>query len=60
MCTSSGTFPRLAAIGALALSASSCEAIGAIFKAGVWAGVVMVVVVVLLVAFLVRKIGRRT
>ncbi len=34
---------------------SSCEAIGGIFKAGVWVGVVVVVAVIALILFLVGK-----
>lgn len=35
---------------------SGCQLIGDIFKAGVWAGVLMVVVVVALVIFVVAKL----
>jgi hypothetical protein len=44
-------FPLLA----LLLSLSSCELIGDIFKAGVWAGVLLVVGIVGLVIFLLAK-----
>jgi hypothetical protein len=47
---------------AILLSLSSCELIGGIFKAGVWAGVILVVVIVGLVLFLLSKMfggGRR-
>lgn len=37
------------------LSLSSCELIGDIFKAGVWAGVLLVVGIVTLVIFLLAK-----
>ena len=37
---------------------SGCEAIGAIFKAGVWTGVIAVVVLIGLVTFVAMKIGR--
>jgi hypothetical protein len=43
---------------ALAAFTSGCEAIGAIFKAGVWTGVIAVVVVIALVAFAAVRIGR--
>lgn len=46
----------LSALLMLMLSMSSCELIGGIFKAGVWAGVLMVVVVVGLVIFLLAKL----
>lgn len=38
------------------LSLSGCQLIGDIFKAGVWAGVLMVVVVVAAVIFIVAKL----
>ena len=38
--------------------ASGCEAIGTIFKAGVWTGMIAVVVAITLVAFLVMKVSR--
>jgi len=37
---------------------SGCEAIGTIFKAGVWVGVIAVVAVIALVAFIAMKVGR--
>ena len=43
---------------AIATVTSGCEAIGAIFKAGVWTGVIAVVAAITLVAFVVMKIGR--
>jgi hypothetical protein len=43
---------------ALAMSLSSCELIGGIFKAGMWVGILIVVAVVGLVLWLVSK-GRR-
>lgn len=42
----------------IATMTSGCEAIGAIFKAGVWTGVIAVVVLIGLVAFVAMKIGR--
>lgn len=45
-------------IVAVASMASGCEAIGAIFKAGVWTGVIAVVVLIALVSFVVMKLGR--
>ena len=43
---------------ALATLTSGCEAIGAIFKAGVWTGVIAVVVLIGVVAFAAMKIRR--
>ncbi|WP_183906757.1 hypothetical protein [Rufibacter immobilis] len=40
------------------LSLSSCDVIGDIFKAGMWASVIIIVLVVLLVLWLLRKIRR--
>ena len=40
----------------LAVSMSSCEVIGGIFKAGVWSGVLLVVAGIALVVFLIAKI----
>ena len=42
----------------IATMTSGCEAIGTIFKAGVWTGMIAVVAVITLVAFLVMKVGR--
>jgi hypothetical protein len=39
-------------------SLTSCEAIGSIFKAGMWMGVIIVVVIIALVLWLIRKIGK--
>jgi hypothetical protein len=37
---------------------SSCEAIGGIFKAGVWVGILLVAIVVFLILFLINR-GRK-
>jgi hypothetical protein len=52
-------FLRLFAVLVLALSVSACEAIGTIFEAGIWVGVVMVVVVLAIVGFIAAKLRRR-
>ncbi|MEO5595147.1 MAG: phosphatidate cytidylyltransferase [Chitinophagaceae bacterium] len=36
---------------------SSCEAIGGIFKAGVWSGVLLVVAVIGLIIFIISKVA---
>ena len=59
MNTSSGNLLRLVVIVALALSASACEAIGTIFEAGIWVGVVMAIVVLAIVGFIAAKLRRR-
>lgn len=43
----------------LTLFVSACEAIGTIFEAGVWVGVIMVVAVIALVAFIATKVRSR-
>lgn len=47
---------QLFSVLALLLTLSSCQLVGDIFKAGMWAGVLMVVVVVGLVIFLIAKL----
>jgi len=37
------------------LTLTSCEAIGGIFKAGMWAGVIIVVAIIALVLWLIGK-----
>ena len=49
-------YPVLAILSVLLLGLSSCELIGDIFKAGVWAGVLMVVGVIALVFFLISRL----
>jgi hypothetical protein len=39
----------------LALSLSSCQAIGEIFKAGVWVGVIAIIIVLLIIFWLIGK-----
>lgn len=38
-------------------SLASCQAIGAIFKAGVWSGVLLVVGIIALIIFIISKIA---
>ncbi len=40
---------------AAAMTLTSCEAIGSIFKAGIWVGIIIVVAVVALVLWLIGK-----
>jgi hypothetical protein len=42
----------------IAFSFSSCEAIGDIFKAGMWVGVIIVVAIVALVLWLLNKMRK--
>jgi len=50
--------PLVLAIVVIGAMTSGCEAIGTIFKAGVWAGVIGVVAVIAVVAFVALKVGR--
>jgi hypothetical protein len=53
------TFPYLwLCLFALAVSFSSCEVVGGIFKAGFWTAIIIVVVVIALILWLVGR-GRR-
>lgn len=38
---------------------SSCQAIGSIFRAGVWAGVIGIVVVVAIILWVVSKLNKK-
>lgn len=44
-----------AILAALFVSLSSCEAIGDIFKAGVWSGLIIVALVIIIVIWLISK-----
>ncbi|WP_276131862.1 phosphatidate cytidylyltransferase [Polluticoccus soli] len=46
----------LASLLLLVVSLTGCQLIGDIFKAGVWAGILLVVVVVGLILFVLRRI----
>ncbi|MEO5682396.1 MAG: hypothetical protein ABIQ88_07120 [Chitinophagaceae bacterium] len=46
-----------AIIAVLALGFSSCEAIGGIFKAGVWSGVIIVVGIIALIIFVISRMS---
>ena len=54
----STTVTRLILLVSLAMAASGCEAVGMIFKAGVFTGVIVVVVILFLVGFLATKLRR--
>ena len=40
---------------AVAMSLTSCQAIGDIFKAGVWTGIIVVVVIIGLIIYLITR-----
>ena len=54
----STTVMRLVLLVSLAMAASGCEAIGAIFKAGLITGVIAVVLIVLVIGFVFNKMRR--
>jgi len=41
------------------VTASSCEVVGGIFKAGMWTAVIIIVLIVVLVLWLIGKTRRR-
>jgi hypothetical protein len=43
---------------ALCTTASGCAAVGGIFRAGLWAGLILAAVVIALVFFVLRSFGR--
>ncbi len=47
--------PVLAMLAMIMFTASSCEVIGGIFKAGIWTGVIVVVLIIVLVIWLIGK-----
>ncbi|MBC6697364.1 hypothetical protein [Hymenobacter sp. BT190] len=52
-------FPFLAAIMLLlTFSLSSCDAIGTIFKAGAWTGIIGVLLIIVLLWFVINRIRR--
>ena len=50
-------FPVSVAIVLLCAGLCSCQAIGDIFKAGVWTGVLLVVGIVALIIFIISKVA---
>lgn len=49
----------IALSGLLLFTLSSCEAIGAIFKAGVWTGIFVVAIVIALIIFIARSFSSK-
>lgn len=41
------------------ISLSSCAAIGTIFKAGVWVGIIGIVIVVIIIFWIIRKLSNK-
>ena len=50
--------PALALLAALGML-SGCEAIGTIFKAGVWVGIIGIVIVVIIIFWIIKKLGSK-
>lgn len=53
------TFSVLSIMTMAATLLSGCEVIGGIFKAGLWAGIIVVVIVVAIVIWIIRKFFSR-
>ncbi len=51
-------FMLMTLLSVILLSTSGCEAIGGIFKAGMWTGVIVIVLIVALILYLVGR-GRK-
>ena len=48
-------FSLVLVLGLLMTMVSSCEAIGGIFKAGIWTGLILVAIVIAIVIFIISK-----
>ena len=46
-------------IAFITVAFSSCQAIGDIFKAGVWSGIIIVVIIVAIIIWIFSRIGGR-
>ncbi len=42
----------------LIISLQSCAAIGAIFKAGIWVGIIIIVIIIIIIFWLIRKFSK--
>lgn len=58
MVVPAGNLTRLLLVVLLAVSASGCELIGGIFKAGVWVGAIGIILIVVLLVVIVGKFKR--
>ena len=53
------TFINLAVmLGFLTVTLTSCEAIGSIFKAGMWTGLIIVAIIIAIILYFVNKSKR--
>lgn len=46
-------------ISAIILTLPGCEAIGTIFKAGMWSGIIIVVFIIFLIILLITKVTKK-
>jgi hypothetical protein len=56
LCVVGWNLMRVMLIVLVAMSASGCELIGGIFKAGVWVGAIAVILIVVLLVVVVAKV----
>ena len=52
-------YSLLSLLFVIAVAFSSCQAIGDIFKAGMWSGIIIVVVIVALIIWIFSRMGGR-
>jgi hypothetical protein len=52
-------FLNIFALILLAVSLSSCEAIGGIFRAGVWSGILLIVLAIGIIIFIATRFTKR-
>ncbi|HEY5465220.1 MAG TPA: hypothetical protein VIJ95_18305 [Hanamia sp.] len=43
----------------LSIMLNSCQAIGDIFKTGVWFGVIGIIIIILIIIWIIRKVGNK-
>ncbi len=53
------TVSKLIPLFLLAISLDSCQAIGTIFKAGVWVGIIIIVIIVIIIFWIIRKVSNK-
>ena len=53
------TLTQILPVLLLVIGLSSCEAIGGIFKAGMWSGIIFVAIIVALIIFIITRLGKR-
>ena len=58
MMNNKNLLPAVALLATLSIL-SGCEAIGTIFKAGVWVGIIGIVIVVIIIFWIIKKLGSK-